>query len=271
MQREKDTTYIATISGGKDSVTMCDLLLKNGYPVNYIVFNDTLIEHDEMYEYIEKLKIYFLERYNKNILVLKPNKKPDDIIFRIVKRKSSKWYGHVKGVFSPVMGFCEWRTESKILPLERFLKQKNISDFKIYLGFTTDEKNRANRDDVTKIYPLIDYFKMSENDCKKYLIEQEMENPLYRNFKRTGCRYCPAQSLKDKFTIWKHYPNVWEEMKSIESRLDFLEKSGQKVIYNNFHLGEKCIDLEYKFKKQDAQKSLFDFSDEPLKDCFCKI
>ena len=36
--------YIATISFGKDSTVMCDLLLKNGYPVDYIVFTDTLLE-----------------------------------------------------------------------------------------------------------------------------------------------------------------------------------------------------------------------------------
>ena len=51
--------YIATISGGKDSTVMCDLLLKNGYQVDYIVFNNTLIEHKEMYQYINKLEKYF--------------------------------------------------------------------------------------------------------------------------------------------------------------------------------------------------------------------
>ena len=29
--------------------------------------------------------------------------------------------------------------------------------------------------------------------------------------------------------------------------------------------------MEKKFKTIDNQGSLFDFSDEPLKDCFCKI
>ena len=31
----KNTKYIATISGGKDSTVMCDLLLKNNYQVDY--------------------------------------------------------------------------------------------------------------------------------------------------------------------------------------------------------------------------------------------
>lgn len=36
--------YIATLSGGKDSTAMIDLLLRNNYPLDYIVFKDTLHE-----------------------------------------------------------------------------------------------------------------------------------------------------------------------------------------------------------------------------------
>ncbi len=117
--------YIATLSGGKDSTVMCDLLLKNNYPVDYLIFNDTLIEHKEMYQYINKLE--------------------------------------------------------------------------------------------------------------------------------------------------KYYPEVWSEMKQIENKLKKLQASGEKVIYDNWHLGESIEDLEKKFVKADKQGSLFDFSNEPLADCFCKI
>lgn len=270
MGTQDKITYIATISGGKDSTTMCDLLLKNGYPVDLIVFNDTLIEHDEMYEYINKLEDYFKLRYKKSITRLKPNKKPNDIIFRKVKKEDSKYYGMIKGIFAPTTGFCEWRTEAKIRPLERYLREKGIKNYKIYFGYTTNEKQRINRDDDTKLFPLVDDFKMSERNCKEYLISQGMENPLYRHFNRTGCRYCPAQSKKDKFTIWKYFPEVWQEMKDIETELRMLENNGEKVIYNNWHLGETIAQMEQEFEKENKQGT-FNFPDEPLKDCFCKI
>lgn len=264
--------YIATISGGKDSTAMTDLLLRHNYKVDYIIFNDTLAEHVEMYEYLKKVNEYFKRKYNKEITYLKPNKHYEDVIFRKVKKKTSEWYGHVKGVFSPVMGFCEWRTESKIRPLERFLKSKGIKDFKIYIGYTIDETGRVNREDTTKLYPLIDDFRMSETDCLIYLRDNEMQNPLYRVFSRTGCAFCPAKSETDKFYLWKHYPKIWDEMKKIEHRLRELEEQGEKVIYNNWHLGESIEELEEKFIKADKQKSLFDELDsEPLRDCFCKI
>jgi len=266
-------THIVTISGGKDSVTMADLLCKGGYPVDMIIFNNTLAEFFLMYEYIEKLKKYFKERYNKDIIVLTPNKAPESVIFRKVVDKKSEWYGWIKGIFAPVMGFCEWRTESKIRPLERYLKEKGIKNYKLYIGYTLDEQKRANREDETKLYPLIDNFKMSERNCQEYLIKQEMENPLYRFFTRTGCAWCPANSEKSWFTVWKHFPEVWEYMVWVEKRLEYYISIGEKVIYKSwFPDGETCADKEKKFKKIDMQSCLFDdLSDEPLKDCFCKI
>lgn len=264
--------HICTISGGKDSVTMADLLCKNGYPVDLIVFNNTLAEFPMMYEYIAKLKTYFKDRYNKDIQVLIPNKTPEAVMFRKVVDKNSEWYGWIKGVFAPVMGFCEWRTESKIRPLERFLKEREIRNYKIYIGYTLDEQDRVNREDTTKLYPLIDDFKMSERNCQEYLINQEMENPLYRFFTRTGCMWCPANSDKAWFTVWKHFPETWEYMKWVEKMLAYYISIGEKVIYKGwFPDGETCEDKEKKFKKADLQGSLFDFSDEPHKDCFCKV
>lgn len=264
--------YIATISGGKDSVTMCDLLLKNKRKVDYIVFNNTLAEFMMMYEYIEKLKKYFKERYGKEITILTPNKTPESVIFRKVVDKNSEYYGMIKGIFAPVMGFCEWRTESKIRPLERYLKEIGIKDYKVYIGYTTDEKHRINRNDKNKLYPLVDDYKMSERNCQEYLIMQDMENPLYRFFTRTGCMWCPANSEKSWFTIWKHFPEVWEYMVWVEKMLAYYISIGEKVIYKSwFPSGKTCKDMERIFVKKDKQGSLFDFSDEPLKDCFCKI
>lgn len=267
MKRERGVTYIATISGGKDSVTMCDLLLKNGYPVDYIVFNDTLDEFQEMYLYIDKVNNYFKERYKKEITILKPKKSYDDYIFGVRgERASCENRGRIGGLPSSTSGFCEWRRDSKIVPLDKFAKQ--FKKYKVYIGITTDEVNRANREDCKLIYPLIDIFKMSELMCKQYLINQDMENPLYRHFNRTGCAKCQYQSDKDWYTIYKHYPAKWEEMKYYENKVNEIKNPINKHWFSNYRT---CEDMEKIFKEKDKQGSLFDFSDEPLKDCFCKI
>jgi len=264
--------YIATVSGGKDSVTMCDLLLKNGYPVDYIIFNDTLDEFEEMYEYIDNVDKFFHRKYNKKITRLKPIKTYDEYIFNIRSRGINK--GKIMGLPNPAMHFCEWRRDSKIIPMQKWIKEKNIQDYIVYIGFTTDEKYRANGDlnlinDGKAIFPLIEYFNFSELDCKMYLIEQEMENPLYRHFNRTGCRKCQYNSKKNWYEIWKYYPEIWQEIKDYEKRVK--EYHIEAVSYHFFADYKTTYDLEKEFKIKDKQGSLFDFSDEPLKDCFCKI
>ena len=111
---------------------------------------------------------------------------------------------------------------------------------------------------------------VAETDCQKYLLEQEMENPLYRLFTRTGCAICPAQSDRAWFEVYKHYPDTWEYMRWIEKRLFAYIGMGYDVVNPYWFSGKRRIeDMENQFKKETA--SLFDFSDEPLKDCFCKI
>ena len=60
-------------------------------------------------------------------------------------------------------------------------------------------------------------------------------------------------------------------MKNIENHLNELELQGNKIKNKYWFPNFKTIsDYEKEFIKIN-QGSLFDFSDEPLKDCFCKI
>jgi 3'-phosphoadenosine 5'-phosphosulfate sulfotransferase (PAPS reductase)/FAD synthetase len=243
---------------------MCDLLLKNKHPVDYIVFNDTLNEFDEMYQYIDKVDQYFQDRYKMKITRLLPNTKRNfkTSMFRIRSRGERK--GQVAGLRSPSDPFCEWRRDAKIGSFEKWAKQ--FEEYKVYIGITTDETHRCDR---TKnfIYPLIDEFRMNENDCKQYLINQDMENPLYRHFNRTGCANCHYQSDKDLYMLWKHYPKHWKFF--VETEKEMADKNTE---FKRWFSGYRsCEDMEQMFMHKEKQGSLFDFSDEPLKDCFCKI
>ena len=258
----KKTTYIATLSGGKDSTVMCDLLLKNGYPVDYLIFNDTTQEFNEMIEYIGKLKKYFWDRYRKKITTTSPIRNFEDSIMRKVTRsKTLSRNGQCVGI--PVANgkaMCHLRNTLKINPTEKWIRANIKGDYKIYIGFTTDERHRAAKSEK-HIYPLIDYFDMSEQDCKRYTIENEMENPLYRHFTRTGCSLCPFQSERDWWKIYHYYPDIFKKALEIE------EKLKDQREYKFFLKNKPLKEWELVFR----QGILFDFSDEPLKDCFCKI
>ena len=190
--------HIATLSGGKDSTAMVDMLLRNGRPLDHIVFKDTLHEFEPMYRYVKRLSEYFKARYSKEVITLKPEISFEDSVFGKISKGENE--GLIRGLPAPqAMGFCTWRRESKTRPFERWLKEQGITEYKIYIGYTTSEIHRKMSGDEF-LYPLIDDFCMSETDCAAYLKEREMENPLYRYFTRTGCSFCPAQSDRSFFS-----------------------------------------------------------------------
>lgn len=252
--------YIASWSGGKDSTAMIDLLLRDKKPLDYIVFMDTGLEFKSMYEYINKIKAYWEERYNANIVFLKPRIKTyEQYILKPISRGDNK--GKLKGFLSPSYSFCELRRDNKINTFEKWVK--SIGSHYVYIGFTVEEEKRVKRD-TNQIYPLFDDYKMSEKDCFTYLRTMEMENPLYRYFKRTGCRLCPYQSKQDWYKIWKYYPEIWAELKEYENML----KNKDTMNLFPFIKMQSTDDYENIFKDI---KDIDNIDDEPLKDCLCKI
>lgn len=255
--------YVSTISFGKDSTVMNDLLLKNGYQIDYLVFTDTLLEFPMMYEYKEKVCRYFRERYGVEVITTKPKSTFEDWCFGVIESGDLK--GYTRGIPMVWAEPCYWRREAKVKPQEELFK--DIGEHKIYIGFTLDESNRRMTDNKF-LYPLIDDFKMTERDCQEYLINQEMQNQLYNYFSRSGCKVCTAQSDKAWYEVYKNFSDTWEYMKDIEYRLSKIERVKSRTWFKDFR---SCGDMEKLFNKKDKQGSLFDFSDEPLKDCFCKI
>ena len=247
--------YIASLSFGKDSMAMVDLLLRHKKPLDYIIFNDTMYEFPFMYEYAEKVKKYIFDRYGKYIVVTRPNATFEQWALGVATK--GKREGKIRGI--PLLhskdAQCFWRRESKTKPYDLWIKDNLKGDSYIkYIGFTTDEieKRRLNEDNV--IYPLVEYFDMSEKDCFEYLRERELENPLYRFFERTGCMMCPAQSDYAWFMVFSHFFETWKWMAKIEMMLIDLIKRGYEVINPYWFSGHRTIkDMEKLFKSIDSK------------------
>ena len=260
-------------SGGKDSTCLIDKELRAGKRIDYIVFTDTTKEFPEMYDYINKVSKYWIIRYKVIYIHLYPQNDFDSIIFNVrgengVACTNPNNKGKIAGLLNPTVGFCEWRNCSKITPFEKWIKCKAFKDddYLLYLGFTIDESSRCKRG-TNQRYPLIDIYRYREVDCSNYLKEYELENPLYRYFARTGCRLCPYQSPLDYYNIWRYFPEVWEEFKEYEKRV--IEHPKKAISSHWFQNFKTTADKEEEFKKWYSLG--FEPSDEPLKNCMCKV
>jgi len=255
--------YIAMLSGGQDSTAMTLRLLELGEPVDYIVFCDTGLEHDEMYEYIDKLDAFFQRKYNIKITRLNPRKDFKHWVYGEILRGENE--GKIRGVPS-VLEMCYWRRESKERPFERWLKKMGIKEWKQYNGFVYGESKRYGLSPDHVLAPLIDW-KWREEEVQQYLKSMEMENKLYQHFTRTGCAVCPKQSEASKYMIYKHYPKWWKYMKDMEEKLFKMNLASDTP---QWHTELTTVQLEIKFKKKDKQQT-FNLDFEPLADCFCKL
>lgn len=264
---DKKMKHIVCLSGGQDSTAMTLKMLEDGHPVDYIIFNDTTLEHDYMYEYINKLDSFIKRKYGMSITILKPNK--SFLSWTYGKTTKGENIGMIRG--TPRVSLpCFWRKEAKEYPTTRWIKEMGFTEYTKYIGYTITERNRAqNLQEYNSRAPLIEW-NWSENDVKKYLKENHMENKLYEHFSRTGCAICPKQKLDDKYMIYKHYKDRWKYMWEVEKNLNKLKiENGEKKspAWHDLYFME---DMEKLFIKKDKQQT-FEFDFEEIQDCFCVI
>jgi 3'-phosphoadenosine 5'-phosphosulfate sulfotransferase (PAPS reductase)/FAD synthetase len=192
---------IVSFSGGKDSTAMLLRMLELKMPVDKIVFADTGFEFPELYDYIKRVEKYI----NKKVDFVYPEKSFEEWFYGKSTKGKSK--GQVRGF--PLRVFpCYWSRESKIKPLQKLVRKND----NFFIGIAYDEQERCSKKDGNLIYPLVDW-KWTEQDCINYLNKKDLFNPLYVNFDRLGCYFCPKQNEKSIYVLWKNYPDLWKKTK----------------------------------------------------------
>lgn len=143
-----DKQIIASVSFGKDSLAMLLKLLELKYPIDEVVFIDTGMEFQAIYNIETRVK-EILKQANVKYTRLELPKSFEYYMFEH-KTKSGKqgysWCG----------GRCRWGTTYKLQVLNKHCKN-NIQ----LVGVALDEPHRI-KDEPNKNYPLVD-FKMTEN------------------------------------------------------------------------------------------------------------
>lgn len=259
----KNTKYISTWSGGKDSTFMIDELLRRGLPLDEVVFCDTGHEFPIMYTYIEKVKEYWESKYNIKITLLNWGK-GKDVWEHWSETPFTK--GQFKGKkrgFPFHMGMSWCTREVKINPLERYITE-NYSEYNVlkYVGIAFNESDRIR--ETGELYPLYEW-QITEDEIAKILVERGLHNPLYNHFHRTGCFNCPKQSLSSLYKLWKHYPDEWNYIANTQKK--YQEEDYGVFLFKGYTVEQ----LISKFKSYEAKGKPTNYLEEeqPI-GCMCK-
>lgn len=214
MKKKKRDRHVVNFSGGKDSTAMLLRMIELGMQIDDIVFADTGAEFPELYDFIKRVEKYI----GRKVTIVHPKKSFEET-FWLRAGEGSKKAGQIRGF--PLMVLpCWWTRDAKITPLNKANKDATH----IYIGIASDEAHRQTTD-KRKIgkykYPLIEWG-WTEQDCIDYLNKINLFNPLYVNFNRLGCWFCPKQSTTSLYSLWKNYPDLWKKFLAWED-LNFKE------------------------------------------------
>lgn len=219
--------YIASVSFGKDSLTMLLKLIEANYPLDEVVFYDTGMEFQAIYDTRDAV-LPLLEQRGIKYTELKPSYDFEWKMFEkpVNGKKNGFHYG-----YSWCGGRCRWGTTDKLQAIEKYCKGSYE-----YVGIATDEPKRlAKERNGFKLFPLVD-FGMREEDCLNYCNSKGfnwVENgvPLYSILDRVSCWCCANKNLKELKNIYEHLPDYWNRLKDFQSRTDRPMKGNGKSVF----------------------------------------
>lgn len=225
--------YIASVSFGKDSLAMLLRLIEENKPLDEVVFYDTGMEFQAIYETRDRIKNMLAARGIK-FTELKP---ACPFVYKMFEKPVHHKDGTISKGYSWCGGLCRWGTTEKLAALEKYCKGHCE-----YVGIAADEHARLSKDRRgNKLFPL-SIWGMSEKDCLNYCYArgffwEEDGIRLYDILQRVSCWCCGNKNLKELRNYYKYLPKYWEKLKAFQRRTNRPFKKNKTV-----------FDLEESFK-----------------------
>lgn len=195
-------SYWASVSGGKDSLYMLNLILHNldKYPLDGVVHFELEIDYPFIKEVIDYMESE-CKRFGIRFVRIKPRTSWNELYEKY-------------GFPTRVARWCNnhYKLDAK-KQLQEFMKSLGFYTV-FYIGYCADEQKRfmkrmtpTNRE----VYPLVD-FGINENEIWEWAKEQSIYNNYYKTNKRCGCMYCPMSSYINFAYLFKYYPDNYNFM-----------------------------------------------------------
>lgn len=202
--------YIASCSGGKDSVAQLIIAKEHDEPLDEVVYCEVMFSPEISGEVPEHRDFIYqtVRPYVENVLqvpfvILRSKKTYLDVFNHIVSRGDHA--GKTNGFAIPFM--CAVNRDCKIPPITKYWKAHSV-DVTQYVGIAADEPERLERLRGTNKISLLEKYNITERDALKICKEHGLLSPIYEIAKRNGCWFCPNCSDDE----WAHMIYQHEEL-----------------------------------------------------------
>lgn len=195
-------SYWASVSGGKDSLYMLNLILHNldKYPLDGVVHFELEIDFPFIHDVID-----YMESECKRFGIP---------FYRIKPRTSWMEFYEKYGFPTRKVRWCndKYKLDS-FKQLNEFLATKGYYVVS-YIGYCADEMNRIKTEINSRksnIYPLADEG-IFEDVILEWAKEQPIFNDYYKYNRRCGCMFCPMMSMQNSAYLCHYYPEEYEKL-----------------------------------------------------------
>ena len=202
--------YIASCSGGKDSVAQLILAKEKGEPLDEVVYCEVMFSPEisgEMPEHRDfvynTVKPFVEDVLHVPFVILRSEKTYLDVFNHIITKggNQGKAYGFV------IPGMCAVNRDCKIPPITKYWRAAG-QDVRQYVGIAADEEERLARLRGTNKISLLEKYSVKERQAFEMCRDCGMLSPIYEIAKRNGCWFCPNCSDDE----WAHMIYAHEEL-----------------------------------------------------------
>lgn len=235
--------HIVSFSGGKDSTLMLLLMIEKNMPIDDIIFADTGMEFQELYDYIEKIE----NLIGRKVTRLKPKKTWDELFFATKKKGNN--IGQINAF--PMTMACDMSRRLKLEPIAKYYRSIE-GEYTVYIGIARNEPERYARLKPNEKAPLYEWG-IDENYVIQELKRRGLHNQLYDTFDRIGCYTCPNMTIKELRLMRKRYPKEYAKLMWYGEQA---ELNATKRRFAEYKPGWTMSELEKRFQLEELQMEL---------------
>ena len=233
--------YIASVSYGKDSLAMLEILKEYGEPLDRIVHAEVMAtptipaDLPPMMGFKAKADKIIKQRYGIEVEHLHSKKSYEEQFYTLRKNKA-RGRNIIYG-FPMVRG--AWCNSTLKLSAINMIAKKNDVQ---YIGIASDEPKRFHILNENKRSPLVEHG-ITEAEARKICERLDLLSPIYTQSARGGCWFCHNQSVQLLRLLRKQYPEYWVLL---------LKWDGDSSV--PFHTdGHTVHDFDARFQLEDAE------------------
>ncbi len=239
--------YIASVSYGKDSLAMLEIIKQHNMPLDRIVHVEIMATNTipadlpPMMEFKHKADKIIKNRYGIDVEHIHSNITYEEKFYTKITNKARKKenVGRIYG-FPMLLGpWCN--SELKVKELKKIAKKDVIQ----YIGIASDEPNRFHNLTERKISPLV-LHGITELECMEICKNLDLVSPIYTFSTRGGCWFCHNQNLNQLKFLRKQYPELWNLLLKWDSDSPV-----------KFRPNYSVHELDERFAQEDMQCNLF--------------